>query len=85
MDLILPYSRLPDDAPVPFDNITRENIMGSMYIPRELLARSLLAGAGYERMANTIADLSQLSGKPPLILSMCQWGRVRLHFVAMSL
>ncbi|KIJ12234.1 alpha-galactosidase [Paxillus involutus ATCC 200175] len=47
-----------DNCAVPFDNITRENIMGR-----------------YERMANAIADLSQSSGKPPLILSMCQWGR----------
>ncbi|KAH7926149.1 glycoside hydrolase family 27 protein [Leucogyrophana mollusca] len=29
----------------------------------------------YERMANAIADLAQTSGKPPLILSLCQWGR----------
>ncbi|KAH7886970.1 glycoside hydrolase family 27 protein [Phlebopus sp. FC_14] len=47
-----------DNCAVPFDNITRENIMGR-----------------YERMANAIADLSISSGKPPLLLSMCQWGR----------
>lgn len=33
-------------------------------------------------MANAIGDFSLSSGTPPLILSMCQWGRVRLHFVA---
>jgi len=29
----------------------------------------------YERMANAISDLAQTSGKPPLTLSMCLWGR----------
>ncbi|KIK46595.1 glycoside hydrolase family 27 protein [Suillus luteus UH-Slu-Lm8-n1] len=47
-----------DNCAVPFDNITRENIMGR-----------------YERMANAISDFSLSSGTPPLILSMCQWGR----------
>ena len=31
---------------------------------------------GYERMANAIKDLAKSSGRPPLFLSMCQWGRV---------
>ncbi|KAI5997493.1 glycoside hydrolase family 27 protein [Pisolithus albus] len=47
-----------DNCAVPFDNITRQNIMGR-----------------YARMANAIADLSQSTGKPPLILSLCEWGR----------
>ncbi|KAG8216892.1 glycoside hydrolase family 27 protein [Butyriboletus roseoflavus] len=47
-----------DNCAVPFDNITRQNIMGR-----------------YERMANAIEDLAESSGKPPLFLSMCQWGR----------
>ncbi|KAI6040914.1 glycoside hydrolase family 27 protein [Pisolithus marmoratus] len=29
----------------------------------------------YEPMANAIADLSKSTGKPPLMLSLCQWGR----------
>ena len=33
---------------------------------------------GYERMANAINDLAKFSGRPPLFLSMCQWGRVWL-------
>ncbi|KIN95079.1 glycoside hydrolase family 27 protein [Pisolithus tinctorius Marx 270] len=47
-----------DNCAVPFDNITRENIMGR-----------------YARMANAISDLSKSTGKPPLILSLCEWGR----------
>ncbi|KAI6137301.1 glycoside hydrolase superfamily [Pisolithus sp. B1] len=47
-----------DNCAVPFDNITRQNIMGR-----------------YARMANAISDLSQSTGKPPLILSLCEWGR----------
>ncbi|KIN99326.1 glycoside hydrolase family 27 protein [Pisolithus tinctorius Marx 270] len=47
-----------DNCAVPFDNITRENIMGR-----------------YARMANAISDLSQSTGNPPLILSLCEWGR----------
>lgn len=27
-------------------------------------------------MANAIKDLAVTSGKPPLFLSLCQWGRV---------
>ncbi|KAI6002618.1 glycoside hydrolase family 27 protein, partial [Pisolithus orientalis] len=46
-----------DNCAVPFDNITRENIMGR-----------------YARMANAISDLSQSTGKLPLILSLCEWG-----------
>ncbi|KAG6331627.1 hypothetical protein ID866_7464 [Astraeus odoratus] len=47
-----------DNCAVPFDNITRENIIGR-----------------YARMSNAITDLSQATGKPPLILSLCEWGR----------
>ncbi|KAI6146844.1 glycoside hydrolase family 27 protein, partial [Pisolithus tinctorius] len=52
-----------DNCAVPFDNITRENIMGHPVL-------------GYVRMANAISDLSQSTGKPPLILSLCEWGRL---------
>lgn len=31
---------------------------------------------GYEPMANAIKDLAETSGKPPIFLSLCQWGRV---------
>ncbi|KAF8068659.1 glycoside hydrolase family 27 protein [Lyophyllum atratum] len=29
----------------------------------------------YSRMSNAIADLAKSSGKPPIIFSLCQWGR----------
>jgi hypothetical protein len=32
----------------------------------------------YTRMANAIADLAKSSGKPPILFSLCQWGRVRI-------
>ncbi|KAF8551645.1 glycoside hydrolase family 27 protein [Imleria badia] len=54
-----------DNCAVPFDNITRENIMGR-----------------YERMANAIKDLAESSGRPPIFLSMCQWGREQGWFWA---
>jgi len=47
-----------DNCAVPFDDITRENIIGR-----------------YQRMANAIADFAQSSGKTPVVLSLCQWGR----------
>ncbi|EGO03622.1 glycoside hydrolase family 27 protein [Serpula lacrymans var. lacrymans S7.3] len=47
-----------DNCAVPFDNITRQNIIGR-----------------YEPMTTAISDLAQMSGKPPLALSLCQWGR----------
>jgi len=54
-----------DNCAVPFDNVTRENIMGR-----------------YERMANAIKDLAESSGRPPIFLSMCQWGREQGWFWA---
>jgi hypothetical protein len=39
---------------------------------------------GYERMANAIKDLAKFSGRPPLFLSMCQWGRVWLSTLPKS-
>ncbi|TFK37979.1 glycoside hydrolase family 27 protein [Crucibulum laeve] len=47
-----------DNCAVPFDEITRENIIGK-----------------YTRMSNAIANLSKSSGKPPILLSLCEWGR----------
>lgn len=29
----------------------------------------------YQRMANAIADLAKSSGKPPILFSLCEWGR----------
>lgn len=29
-------------------------------------------------MANAIADLAKSSGKPPILFSLCEWGRVRI-------
>ncbi|KAG6810181.1 hypothetical protein H0H92_012972 [Tricholoma furcatifolium] len=31
----------------------------------------------YSRMANAIADLAKTSGKPPILFSLCEWGRER--------
>lgn len=36
-------------------------------------------------MANAIKDLAKSSGRPPLFLSMCQWGRVWLYKLSGSL
>ncbi|KAJ7153811.1 glycoside hydrolase family 27 protein [Mycena filopes] len=47
-----------DNCAVPFDEITRENIIGR-----------------YTRMADAIAAQAKASGKPPLLLSLCEWGR----------
>ncbi|KAJ7767257.1 glycoside hydrolase family 27 protein [Mycena metata] len=47
-----------DNCAVPFDKITRENIIGR-----------------YTRMADAIAAQAKVSGKPPLLLSLCEWGR----------
>ena len=39
----------------------------------------------YRRIADAIAQLSQDTGKPPLILSLCEWGEVRhIHFRRIS-
>jgi len=54
-----------DNCAVPFDNITRQNIMGR-----------------YEPMVNAIKDLAETSGKPPIFLSLCQWGRQQGWFWA---
>ncbi|KAJ7157572.1 glycoside hydrolase family 27 protein [Mycena crocata] len=47
-----------DNCAVPFDEITRENIIGR-----------------YARMADAIAAQSKASGKPPLLFSLCEWGK----------
>ncbi|KAF7374262.1 Alpha-galactosidase [Mycena sanguinolenta] len=47
-----------DNCAVPFDKITRENIIGR-----------------YTRMANAIAAQAKASGKPPLVFSLCEWGK----------
>lgn len=67
-----------DNCAVPFDNITKQNIMGREFTP-SLSSKYVEANGfhpGYERMANAIKDLAETSGKPPLFLSLCQWGRV---------
>ncbi|KAJ7041798.1 glycoside hydrolase family 27 protein [Mycena alexandri] len=47
-----------DNCAIPFDEITRENIIGR-----------------YTRMADAIATQAKVSGRPPLLLSLCEWGR----------
>ncbi|KAJ7662972.1 glycoside hydrolase family 27 protein [Mycena rosella] len=47
-----------DNCAIPFDEITRENIIGR-----------------YTHMANAIAAQAKASGKPPLVFSLCEWGR----------
>ena len=33
---------------------------------------------GYERIAEAIENISRTTGKPPMQLSLCQWGRVSI-------
>ncbi|KAF7337095.1 Alpha-galactosidase [Mycena venus] len=47
-----------DNCAVPFDELTRENIIGR-----------------YTRMADAIAAQAKASGKPPLVFSLCEWGK----------
>jgi alpha-galactosidase len=74
-----------DNCAVPFDNITRENIIGSTSFSFGSIALtcSLTTAVlvGYTRMSNAIKDLSLTSGKPPILLSLCEWGRVSDHSI----
>lgn len=42
---------------------------------------SCLTGAEYQRIADAIAQLAEDTRKPPLILSLCEWGEVSRIFV----
>lgn len=39
----------------------------------------------YTRMADALAQLSETSGKPPFIFSLCEWGWVRFRFLIIQL
>jgi len=43
-------------------------------VPFDHITRQGVLGR-YQRIADAIADLSETSGKPPMQLSLCQWGR----------
>ncbi|GLB45186.1 putative alpha galactosidase A [Lyophyllum shimeji] len=43
-------------------------------VPFDEVIREGMIGK-YTRMANAIADLAKLSGKQPMLFSLCQWGR----------
>ncbi|KAL0959538.1 hypothetical protein HGRIS_011251 [Hohenbuehelia grisea] len=43
-------------------------------VPFDDIVRENIIGR-YTRMADAIADLAKTSGKPPMILSLCEWGR----------
>lgn len=67
---------------VPYDEIIREGIVGSTFLPSltqspRVIPYSPLRWTEYKRMADAIAALAQSSGKPPLSLSLCEWGEVR--------
>ncbi|KAI0676620.1 glycoside hydrolase family 27 protein [Trametes maxima] len=70
-----------DNCAIPYDEIIREGIVGSAYphgtpYPHNPLIPAPAPAhlAEYKRMADAIAQLSQESGKPPLIFSLCEWG-----------
>lgn len=68
---------------VPFDDITRQGMIGSEYHSLNTMqlsvALSYLPPSEYKRVADAIAALSKSSGKPPMLLSLCQWGRVSVN------
>ncbi|KAJ6560957.1 glycoside hydrolase family 27 protein [Mycena sp. CBHHK59/15] len=43
-------------------------------VPFDEIAKENIIGR-YARMSNAIADLAKATGKPPLLLSLCEWGR----------
>lgn len=60
---------------MPFDEVIELGMVGSKgtFGARPGL---LILEAEYARMANAIANLSTATGRPPLLYSLCQWGRV---------
>lgn len=38
----------------------------------------------YKRMSDAIAELSETSGKPPILLSLCEWGLVCLGWFSQN-
>ncbi|KAF7344845.1 Alpha-galactosidase [Mycena venus] len=53
-----------------FDYLKYDNC----YIPDDDVIRQGMVGK-YQRMADALANLSQTSGKPPFIFSLCEWGQ----------
>jgi len=67
---------------VPFDEVIKEGIVGSMFVLHTLWRAQLsLSYSEYTRMSNAIAKLSKESGKPPILFSLCEWGRVSIVYV----
>lgn len=48
--------------------------MGSTYI--DVMTITSDTSLEYDRMAQAIKDLAEETGKPPVIFSLCQWGKV---------
>jgi hypothetical protein len=63
---------------VPFDEVIKEGIVGSTFVLHTLCQAQSLSYSEYTRMSNAIAKLSKESGKPPILFSLCEWGRVSI-------
>ncbi|KAF5389448.1 hypothetical protein D9757_004286 [Collybiopsis confluens] len=65
-----------DNCAVPFDEIIQVGMIGSKSTPRiSPLCIPPTLRAEYTRMSNAISDLAASTGKPPILFSLCQWGR----------
>lgn len=63
---------------MPFDEVIREGMVGSAYWST-MHSFSDLTGsamAEFRRIGDAVAEVARTSGKPPMLLSLCQWGRV---------
>lgn len=63
---------------MPFDEVIELGMIGSKctFTRRRGL---LTPKAEFARMSDAIANLSATTGRPPLLYSLCQWGRVGLR------
>lgn len=64
---------------VPYDEIIKEGMVGSqsdLLLPLNHGQELRPSSIEFTRMSNAIAELSRSSGKPPILFSLCQWGRV---------
>lgn len=65
--------------PVPYDEIIREGMIGSKLLSLLFCRFSISSSfflSEFTVMANAIKDLAKSTGKPPMLFSLCQWGRV---------
>lgn len=61
---------------MPFDEVIREGMVGSAYWSTMHSFSDLTAMAEFRRIGDAVAEVARTSGKPPMLLSLCQWGRV---------